>query len=321
MGYDIIGDIHGHADKLEALLLKLGYRRRQGAWRHTDRTAIFVGDFIDRGRLGVETVRIVRAMVDAGAAQAIMGNHELNAIAWHTPDARLPGEYLRPHHGERWGAKNRKQHAAFLAEVEHDSGLHKELIDWFLTLPLWLDLPELRVVHACWHEPFITWLSGRLHNGHFLTRELMVDATDEPAETEKDNPNPSVFKAIEVLTKGIEIPLPKPHTFVDKDGITRNRVRTRWWEAEATTYRQIALLSDEERAALPDIEVPAHARLPTTTSAKPIFFGHYWMTGSPRPLSSTAICVDYSAGKGGPLVAYCWDAGEPLTPHRFVGAQ
>lgn len=55
------------------------------------------------------------------------------------------------------------------------------------------------------------------------------------------------------------------------------------------------------------------------TGAKPVFFGHYWMTGSPRPQSSTAACVDYSAGKGGPLMAYRWDAGEALTPHRFVG--
>jgi hypothetical protein len=28
----------------------------------------------------------VRAMIDAGAARAVMGNHELNAIAWATPD-------------------------------------------------------------------------------------------------------------------------------------------------------------------------------------------------------------------------------------------
>ena len=34
MSYDIIGDIHGHADKLESLLAKLGYRNRNGCWRH-----------------------------------------------------------------------------------------------------------------------------------------------------------------------------------------------------------------------------------------------------------------------------------------------
>jgi hypothetical protein len=67
MDYDIIGDIHGHAEKLTMLLGVLGYRRSAGAWRHPDRRAIFVGDFIDRGTQGVETVRIVRDMVEAGA--------------------------------------------------------------------------------------------------------------------------------------------------------------------------------------------------------------------------------------------------------------
>ena len=48
-GYDIIGDIHGHADQLEALLSELGYRPSGGAHRHPHRQAVFVGDLIDRG--------------------------------------------------------------------------------------------------------------------------------------------------------------------------------------------------------------------------------------------------------------------------------
>lgn len=67
--YDIIGDIHGHVEALQALLLKLGYRERNGAWRHPERTAIFVGDLIDRGPHQIETVRLVRDMVEAGAAR------------------------------------------------------------------------------------------------------------------------------------------------------------------------------------------------------------------------------------------------------------
>jgi uncharacterized protein YecE (DUF72 family) len=49
MAYDIIGDVHGHATELVALLRRLGYAERQGAWRHPDRTAVFVGDLIDYG--------------------------------------------------------------------------------------------------------------------------------------------------------------------------------------------------------------------------------------------------------------------------------
>ena len=84
--WDIIPDIHGQADKLEGLLKLLGYREVKEVWRHSDseRSAIFLGDFIDRGPENAKVIRIVRSMINAGTAQAIMGNHELNAIHFHT---------------------------------------------------------------------------------------------------------------------------------------------------------------------------------------------------------------------------------------------
>jgi Calcineurin-like phosphoesterase len=319
MDYDIIGDIHGHAEKLEALLSKLGYRNTCGAWRHPERKAIFVGDFIDRGPSQVCSVNTVRRMVEAGTALAVMGNHELNAIAWHTRDPRHDGKHLRPHPDDcpEYGKKNKEQHEAFLAEVKDGTGLHDEIIDWFLTLPLWLDLPELRVIHACWHEPFMMWLSPRLHEGRYLTRDLMVEATDEPKDkAEKDNATPSVFKAVEALTKGIEIPLPAGYQFRDKYGHVRHRVRVRWWDEGATTYRSAAILSSADCAALPDLPIPTHARVETVV--KPTFFGHYWLTGVPELQSNKAVCVDYSAGNGGALVAYRFDGERDLSLDHFV---
>jgi diadenosine tetraphosphatase ApaH/serine/threonine PP2A family protein phosphatase len=316
MGYDIIGDIHGNAEKLAALLSKLGYRNAARAWCHPERKAIFVGDFIDRGPSQLRSVNAVRHMVEAGAALAVMGNHELNAIAWHTRDLQHPDEYLRPHRGE-YGEKNREQHGAFLAEVADKPALHTEIIDWFLTLPLWLDLPELRVVHACWHTPFMESLSPHLHQGRYLTRKLMVPATDEPKnKAEKDNATPSVFKAVEALTKGIEIPLPAGHQFHDKYGHVRHRVRVRWWDTGATTYRSAAMLSSAERAALPDLPIPMHARVEPVVKAT--FFGHYWLTGVPELQSNRAVCVDYSAGNGGPLVAYRFEGERDLSLDHFV---
>lgn len=46
---DFIGDIHGHADKLVALLQKLGYTKINGSYAHPERKVLFVGDYIDRG--------------------------------------------------------------------------------------------------------------------------------------------------------------------------------------------------------------------------------------------------------------------------------
>lgn len=126
-GYDIIGDIHGYAQYLEKLLLKLGYKEQDGFFKHPVRTAIFVGDLIDRGPENIRVVQIVRAMVEAGSAKAIMGNHEYNAICFHTPDGN--GGYLRPHTD-----KNRKQHRAFLDEYYalKDEGIElRKTIDWF----------------------------------------------------------------------------------------------------------------------------------------------------------------------------------------------
>ena len=47
--YDLIGDIHGRAVELEALLIKLSYRRVGAGYRHEKRKVIYLGDFIDRG--------------------------------------------------------------------------------------------------------------------------------------------------------------------------------------------------------------------------------------------------------------------------------
>jgi hypothetical protein len=309
MNYDIIGDVHGHADATEGLLGHLGYMQTGGAWRHSGRQALFVGDFIDRGSRQRESVELVRHMVDAGSAQAVMGNHEFNAIAWFLPDAECPGEYLRKHDSAKYGDKNRRQHQTFLNAVEGTS-LHKEYIDWFLTLPLFLDLPELRLVHACWHPAALAYLRPYLTADNKLTREAMVEASREPDdEAEKDTPDLTTYKAVEAVLKGIEVPLPAPHWFCDKDGHERDRVRVRWWDSKSTDYRRAAMLPSVVSAGFPQTQIPPHALI-GHDGGKPVFVGHYWLTGAPTLLSNKVACVDYSVAKGGQLVAYRWD-GEP----------
>ena len=95
--YDIIGDIHGHADELVTLLGRLGYTEQQSCFRHPSRKVIFCGDFVDRGPHIPDVVRIARAMVEQDAALAVMGNHEFNALAFHTPHPEVEGEF----HGQK----------------------------------------------------------------------------------------------------------------------------------------------------------------------------------------------------------------------------
>ena len=79
MPIDIIGDVHGQFDKLVGLLSYMGYRETAGTWRHPSRSAVFVGDIIDRGPKQLATIDLVRGMVEAGSAQCVLGNHEFNA--------------------------------------------------------------------------------------------------------------------------------------------------------------------------------------------------------------------------------------------------
>ena len=305
MEHDVIGDIHGHADKLVALLGKLGYRQRNGAWRHPDpnRSAIFVGDFIDRGPGQLATIGIVRAMLDAGTAQAVMGNHEFNAVAWHTPDRLEAGKHLR-----KRSDKNLHQHQAFLTETEHDPGLHQELVDWFLSLPVWLDLPGLRIVHACWDPAQMARLAPKLLPGNKLNVAL-VDAASRPGTLEHD--------AIETLLKGPEIDLPSGYGFKDPGGHTRTRVRLRWWDATAKTYRQAGIANGGSSLGFPDVTLPDGCQLGYAED-KPVLFGHYWESGIPKPHGDKVACVDYSACKGGPLVAYHWQGESELSASHFI---
>lgn len=313
MYYDIIGDIHGHRIVLEKLLASLGYWKKGGVWHHAERQALFVGDFIDRGPQQYETVDLVRRMVDAGAAQAVMGNHEFNAMAWFIPDPDCPGEYLRKHN-----EKNRQQHQKFLDAVE-GTRRHKEVINWFMSLPLFLDLPELRVIHACWHSAALDYLSPYLTADNQLTPETMILACREPEEESgKDTPELSVFKAVECILKGIEVPLPDPYTFHDNDGHERSRVRTRWWDKQATDYRRAALLPPAKLNTLPAEPIPPNALI-GHDGGKPVFIGHYWLKCPFGPLSEKIACVDYSVAKGGTLVAYRWDGAATLHESKFCG--
>jgi hypothetical protein len=76
------------------------------------------------------------------------------------------------------------------------------------------------------------------------------------------------------------------------------------------------MLSPAERAELPDVSIPDHCRV--ERAAKPTFFGHYWLTGELSLQSDRAVCVDYSAGKGGPLVTYRFDGEPDLLAERFL---
>lgn len=102
--FDIIGDIHGCGDELEALLSQLGYESYQfdgsdPAWggrtfRHPEgRKAVFLGDLADRGPRVVDTLRTVHNMVAGGNAYCVPGNHDVKLMR------KLRGKDVQIKHG------------------------------------------------------------------------------------------------------------------------------------------------------------------------------------------------------------------------------
>jgi hypothetical protein len=75
---------------------------------------------------------------------------------------------------------------------------------------------------------------------------------------------------------------------------------------------------------LPDIDVGVGQRSLVYADEMPVFYGHYWRDGSPEHLldwTAHTAGVDFSAVRGGTLVAYRWlGEGEIRTEHYVPGS-
>jgi len=149
--FDIIGDVHGCCDELEALLHQLGYGvtvpapgspafASGPAFAHpAGRKAVFVGDLVDRGPRILDTVRLVGNMVASGSAFCLPGNHDMKLMR------KLRGKNVQISHGL----------ANSLAEIdalpdESRAAFCKELTKFLdgLVSHYVLDLGKLVVAHA-----------------------------------------------------------------------------------------------------------------------------------------------------------------------------
>ncbi|MDX3072361.1 polynucleotide kinase-phosphatase [Streptomyces sp. NPDC088354] len=162
--FDIIGDVHGCSSELETLLGKLGYA--DGA--HPEgRTAVFVGDLVDRGPDSPGVLRRVMSMVESGNALCVPGNHE-NKLGRY-----LKGKKVQHTHGlaetieqlEKEDAKD----PAFREQV-------REFIDGLVSHYV-LDGGKLVVCHAGLPEKYHGRTSGRVRS-----HALYGDTTGETDE-------------------------------------------------------------------------------------------------------------------------------------------
>ncbi|MDA5284603.1 polynucleotide kinase-phosphatase [Streptomyces sp. Isolate_45] len=159
--FDIIGDIHGCSSELETLLGKLGYR---DGVHPEGRTAVFVGDLVDRGPDSPGVLRRVMGMVKAGHALCVPGNHE-NKLGRH-----LKGSKVQRTHGLAETIEQLdREPEEFVKEVrEFIAGLVSHYV---------LDGGRLVVCHAGLPEKYHGRTSGRVRS-HALYGETTGE-TDE----------------------------------------------------------------------------------------------------------------------------------------------
>ncbi|WP_079132241.1 polynucleotide kinase-phosphatase [Streptomyces nanshensis] len=156
--FDVVGDVHGCRSELESLLTRLGYELvRDAEGRSVDarhprgRTAVFVGDLVDRGPDSPGVLRLVMGMTEAGNALCVPGNHE-NKFGRH-----LKGRSVRLTHGL----------AETVAQLEGESEEFKERVAAFvdsLVSHYVLDGGALVVCHAGLIEKYHGRTSGRVRS-------------------------------------------------------------------------------------------------------------------------------------------------------------
>lgn len=144
---DIVGDIHGEYEALHQLLEVLGYDHKGN---HAEgRRLVFLGDLVDRGPDSPKVLDCVIKMVEAGNAQAILGNHELNILL------------ERPMHGNGWMIQpNHKERADEFHCASVDPEKYDRYMQFFAAMPAVLENDALRIVHACWNTQAVDQLKA-----------------------------------------------------------------------------------------------------------------------------------------------------------------
>ena len=177
-------------------------------------------------------------------------------------------------------------------------------------------------MHACWHQESIDKLAAAFRGDRFPDEiDAFVEAND------KGHP---IGEAIEVVLKGPEMKLATyglPR-FRDAGGHSRGDARVRWWNAGARSIRDLidvapgtATEAGDPYPVIPEVPCTDHDRSFSYSDDIPVVYGHHWREWGPDEhldWTATTACVDFSAAKDGPLVAYQWRGESTIDPTHYV---
>ncbi|MGF1679627.1 MAG: metallophosphoesterase [Candidatus Methylacidiphilales bacterium] len=287
--WDLIGDIHGHAAQLEKLLTSLGYTSKRRVWSHPERKALFLGDYINRGPDIRRTVDLVRAMVEHGFAEALLGNHEHNALIYEAHEGKnLPPKFARQLQTTQQAyAGKRKAWSTALG--------------FFLSLPVCIEKRGFRAVHACWSSRAIQTLG-------FLKHLQPEDLT---------RPESPRARAIHLLLNGPEIAAP-PEVAPEK---VERRYRIQWWRGDSPGWADAGYPVQQDLKNSRISSEASKAFLPYSHRQPPLFFGHYGFAKPPEPIAPHLCCLDLAVSRGGSLAAYRWDGEKALLKDKCITAK
>ena len=248
---DLIGDIHGHYLELRLMLEKFGYSFQGLNLAHPEnRKLAFVGDFINRGPQSVEVLKLVKSLQESGEAFVVLGNHEFKLVQNLVAGNSIPDEFI-------------------------------PFIAWLRTLPLFLELETLRIVHAAWHFSSIKILEQAL-----VADDLFIKETLEKESMYK--------RASQSILSGIKTTIPKDLKLVDRFAIPRTKGRLKWWlDLRGKPYSECFFspmfpeISDRG-----PIETEVSMLEPYTQQEKPVFIGHYCLPPNIPKIFGQVVCLD-----------------------------
>ncbi|MEZ9367958.1 hypothetical protein AB4140_03880 [Shewanella sp. 10N.286.51.B2] len=183
-----IGDIYGRLDKLTDLLAEIDFDIDDPQSSIQFVKLVFCGNLIashqpaQTDAAAIEHIALlnfIKRLVDEGYAYCLLGINEFNAIGWskHHP---ITDEPLVSASKLALNSDSLSQQGPFFLSLfdPADESIY-QWIDWFMSLPLFLDFGHIRAVHACWDQQTITALAPYIEPSHALSQQYWPCAFDK----------------------------------------------------------------------------------------------------------------------------------------------
>jgi hypothetical protein len=320
-GYDIIGDVHGHATELKGLLNSLGYKEDEnGCFSHASksRMAIFLGDVIDKGDEQFETIDIVKKMQESGNAKFVLGNHEMDLLLYYTNDAKTGTYYGKSN--EKIATKTACFRDAFKGRLKERA----EVLKWLEKQPLFLknegkdvfsfseassftlpnntdsielkpnDTKGFNAIHASWNTQALKQLDKFLEKDNHVSKSFWKNAIKE------NSPEKQLLQSI---LEGETI------------DVGKKEARVNWLDNDSSSsLADKALITDKKKRKVEDKNIDTY----TYSKDEPfVFFGHY--SKDEKPHGKNGICIDGAIAKEKKLIAYSVNKGDKqINPNQFT---